>query len=153
MDKITKKPGKQRKMLFNAPYHKRTKNLSSHLSSDLRSSHGTRSIPIRTGDTVRILRGDRTGVEGKVIRVNRKKYQIFVEGVNREQADGTTVLVPIHPSKVEAIRLNLDDKRRKQILERRGKKQETQGSKEKTTRKRTRKVKSKKEKPKETGVE
>ncbi|MEM1607388.1 MAG: 50S ribosomal protein L24 [Candidatus Bathyarchaeia archaeon] len=116
----TIKPSKQRKRLFQAPYHIRGKILSAHLSDDLRKTYGTRSLPVRRGDTVRVLRGDYKGVEGKVTRVDRKKYRIFIEGITRQKADGTTILVPIHPSNVEIIRLNLDDKFRKRILERRG---------------------------------
>ena len=120
MKSKTVKPSKQRKRLFQAPYHIRGKILSAHLSSELRERYNTRSLPVRTGDTVRVLRGDYKGVEGKVMRVDRKKYRIFIEGITREKADGTTILVPIHPSNVEIIRLNLDDKFRKKILERRG---------------------------------
>ncbi len=120
MKSVSSKPSKQRKRLFQAPYHIRGKILSAHLSSELRATYKTRSMPVRTGDTVRVLRGDYKGVEGKVSRVDRKKYRIFIEGITRQKADGTTVLIPIHPSKVEIIRLNLDDKFRKEILERRG---------------------------------
>jgi len=120
MKSKTVKPSKQRKRLFQAPHHIRGKILSAHLSSELRETYNTRSLPVRTGDTVRVLRGDYKGVEGKVMRVDRKKYRIFIEGITREKADGTTMLVPIHPSNVEIIRLNLDDKFRKKILERRG---------------------------------
>jgi len=119
MKSKTSKPSKQRKRLFNAPYHIRSKILSAHLSSELQKSYRTRSIPVRKGDAVRVLRGDYKGVEGKVVRVDRKKYRIFIEGITREKSDGTTVFIPIHPSKVEIIRLNLDDKLRKKILERR----------------------------------
>lgn len=119
MKRISVKPSKQRKRLYQAPYHIRGKILSAHLSSELRETYKTRSLPVRKGDTVRISRGDYKGVEGKVMRVDRKRYRIFIEGITREKADGTTVLVPIHPSKVEIIRLNLDDKLRKKILERR----------------------------------
>jgi large subunit ribosomal protein L24 len=120
MKNKTSKPSKQRKRLFQAPYHVRGKIISAHLSPELRDSYDTRSLPVRKGDTVRILRGDYKGVEGKVLRVDRKKYRIFIEDITRQKADGTTVLVPIHPSKVEIIRLNLDDKNRKRILERKG---------------------------------
>jgi len=75
---------------------------------------------VRTIDTVKITRGDRKGFEGKVSRVDRKKYRIFVEGVTREKVDGTTTLIPIHPSKVMITRLNLDDKWRRKMLERKG---------------------------------
>lgn len=113
------KPSKQRERLYNAPYHLRGKIMSAHLSDDLRKTYKVRSLPIRTGDVVRVMRGDYKGVEGKVTRVDRKKYRIYIEGITRQKVDGTTVLVPIHPSNVEVIKLNLDDKYRKEILERR----------------------------------
>jgi len=118
------KPSKQRKKLYNAPYHLRGKVMSAHISSELREKYGARSMPIRSGDTVRVLRGDYQGVEGKVVRVDRGKYRIFIEGITRQKADGTTIYVPIHPSKVEIIKLNLDDKFRKEILERRSQNKE-----------------------------
>ena len=114
----TKKPSKQRKLLYNAPYHVRGKIMAAPLSEELREEYGCRSLPIRSGDTVRILRGDYKDYEGRVTRVDRKKYRVYVDGVTREKSDGTTVPVPIHHSKVEIIKLNMDDKWRKRILER-----------------------------------
>jgi len=114
----TKKPSKQRKLLYNAPYHIRGKIMAAPLSEELRKEYGCRSLPIRSGDTVRILRGDYKDYEGRVTRVDRKKYRVYVDGVTKEKADGTTVPVPIHHSKVEIIKLNMDDKWRKRILER-----------------------------------
>jgi len=64
------------------------------------------------------MRGDRKGLEGKIVQVDRKNYRIFVEGVSREKVDGTTIPLPIHPSKVMIINLNLDDKWRREILKR-----------------------------------
>jgi large subunit ribosomal protein L24 len=116
----TTKPGKQRKRLYQAPLNERYKRFSAPLSSKLKESHSTNSVPVRKGDTVMIMRGDRKGSEGKVTQINRKKYRIFVEGATREKVDGTTTFIPIHPSKVMITRLNLDDKWRKKILERKG---------------------------------
>lgn len=112
------KPTKQRKRVFQAPDHMRYKLFAAPLSKELKSLHGTRSLPVRTGDTVRIMRGDHAGFEGKISRVERKKYRIYVEGLTREKVDGTTIFLPVHPSKVMVMRLNLDDKWRKKILER-----------------------------------
>jgi len=112
------KPSKQRKMLYQAPDHIRYKFFAASLSPELKASHGTKSLPVRSGDTVRVLRGDHKGFEGKITRVDRKKYRIYVEGLTREKVDGTTIFVPIHPSKVMITRLNLEDKWRKKILER-----------------------------------
>jgi len=117
----TSKPSKQRKMLFQAPDHIRYKHFAAPLSPELRKSYGTRSLPIRSGDTVRVMRGDHKGFEGKVSSVDRKKYRIYVEGLTREKVDGTTIFIPVHPSKVMITKLNLDDKWRKKILERKKK--------------------------------
>jgi large subunit ribosomal protein L24 len=116
----TTKPTKQRKRLYQAPVTERYRRFSAPLSSKLKESHGTNSVPLRKGDTVMIMRGDRKGSEGKVTQINRKDYRIFVEGADREKVDGTKISVPIHPSKVMITRLNLDDKWRKKIMERKG---------------------------------
>jgi large subunit ribosomal protein L24 len=114
----TTKPGKQRKKLYQASLSERYRRFSAPLSSKLKESHNTSSVPVRRGDTVTIMRGDRRGSEGKVQRIDRKNYRIFVEGVDREKVDGTKILIPIHPSKVMITRLNLDDKWRKKVMER-----------------------------------
>ena len=116
----TTKPTKQRKRLYQASVSERYRRFSAPLSSKLKESHGTNSVPIRKGDTVMIMRGDRRNTEGKVTQIDTQKYRIFVEGANREKVDGTSIPVPIHPSKVMITRLNLDDKWRKKILERKG---------------------------------
>jgi len=114
----TTKPTKQRKMLYQATHHVRYRFFAAPLSPELKTSRGTNALPVRSGDTVRIMRGDHKGFEGKITDINRKKYRIYVEGLTREKVDGTTVFVPVHPSKVMITNLNLDDKWRKKILER-----------------------------------
>jgi len=128
----TQKPSKQRKRLHQSPLHRRGKHLSASLSSDLKSQFKTNAVTVRRGDTVRILRGDRKGLEGKITRVNTKNYRIFIEGITRDKADGTTTLIPIHPSKVMVTSLNLDDKWRRKILERKGAPVEVERPEEKT---------------------
>jgi large subunit ribosomal protein L24 len=105
-----KKPSKQRKRLYESPAHKIRHLLSAPLSSDLRSSHGRRSYPVRKGDTVKIVRGDFAGIEGKVTDVDTHKQRLFVEGVSREKVAGTSANVSVHSSKVVITKLNLDDK-------------------------------------------
>jgi large subunit ribosomal protein L24 len=116
--KRVKNPGKQRKRLFNAPAHIRHKLMSAPLSHELTASKGAKTLPVRKGDTILIKRGDNKGFEGKVSRVDLKAYRIYVEGLTREKVDGTNIFLPIHPSKVEIRSLNLDDKWRKNILDR-----------------------------------
>jgi len=118
-----RKPTKQRKMLYRAPAHIRHKLLAAHLSPELRATHIAKSLPVRNGDTIRVLRGDHKGFEGKVSRIDLKRYRIYVEGLTREKVDGTTIFVPVHPSKLIITKLNLDDKWRKKILERKQKAQ------------------------------
>ncbi|RLI26757.1 MAG: 50S ribosomal protein L24 [Candidatus Hecatellales archaeon] len=111
------KPSSQRKAMYQAAYHARRKMLSAHLSPDLRVRYGLRSIPVRKGDTVRIMRGTYAGVEGKIRSVDLKKFRVTIDGVTREKADGTTVYVPIHPSNLMVVKLDLSDKWRASRLE------------------------------------
>jgi len=113
----SKKPSKQRKRFFNAPLHKRGKIMSVHLSPELREKYKVRSLPIRKGDRVRIMRGDAKGMEGKVVRVDRKKYRVYIEGVTRTNQRGEEVLIPIHYSNLMLIDLDLSDPWRKRKLE------------------------------------
>jgi large subunit ribosomal protein L24 len=64
------------------------------------------------------MRGDHKGFEGKISRVDLKHFRLYVEGLTREKVDGTTIFVSLHPSKVMIKSLNLDDKWRKEIVER-----------------------------------
>jgi large subunit ribosomal protein L24 len=114
----TTKPTKQRKRMYTAPITERYRRFSAPLSSKLKDSHGTNSVQVRNGDTVMIMRGDRKGSEGKITRIDRKNFRIFIEGATREKMDGTSIPVHVHPSKVMITRLNLDDKWRKKTLER-----------------------------------
>jgi large subunit ribosomal protein L24 len=112
----TTNPGKQRKGLTTAPAHVRHKLMAAPLSSELTASKGAKTLPVRKGDTVRIMRGDNKGFEGKVSRVDLKAYRIYMEGLTREKVDGTNIFIAIHPSKVQIRNLNLDDKYRKEKI-------------------------------------
>jgi large subunit ribosomal protein L24 len=117
----SKKPSKQRKAMFQAPLHIRRKFMTAPLSDELVEKYGIKRLPVRKGDKVRIMRGEFTGVEGKVIRVDLRKMRIYVEGVTRQRMDGTPVFVPIHPSKVMIIELDLSDQKRKELIEKKKK--------------------------------
>jgi large subunit ribosomal protein L24 len=115
-----KKPGKSRKRRFNAPNHIRRKFLSAPLSPSLKSQYGARSMPVRRDDTVTITKGDRRLTEGRVLRVDAKRSRLYIEGVTRTRMDGSTTQIPVRPENVMITRLNLDDARRREILDRRG---------------------------------
>ena len=110
------RPSKQRKTRYFAHSLKKHKFLAAPLSTELRTTYGRRAIPVRTGDTVRIVRGDFSGVEGKVSDVDSERQRLFVEGVTREKVAGTSEKVSVHCTKVMITRLNLDDKWRADSL-------------------------------------
>ena len=118
MKKGSRKPSTARRNMYNAPNHKKRKYLSAPLSPNLRAEYGTRSMPVIADDTVSITKGDRKLAEGRVLRVNTKDLKIYVEGVTRTRQDGSTVQIPIRAENVMITRLNLDDVRRRDILER-----------------------------------
>jgi len=93
--------------------------LSASLSAELFQEHKVRSLGVRNGDTVAVSRGNFRDVEGKVSKVDRKTGYVYIEGVTREKADGSARQIPIHSSKIVIRRLVLDDKRRKEVLQRR----------------------------------
>jgi large subunit ribosomal protein L24 len=116
----SKQPRKQRKSLYNALLHLRQKQMTAILSRELREKYGIRNLPVHKGDRVRVLRGEFKGVEGNVVKVNLSSYTINIDGVTRKKASGDQVFAPIHPSNVMIVKLNLEDERRRAILERRG---------------------------------
>ena len=105
-------PRKQRKALYTAPLHIRRKLMSANLSKDLRADIGKRSLPIRVGDKVQVVRGDFKGHEGKVESIDAKRYKVTVEGVTLSKPHGNAVLLPIHPSNLMIIEADLKDERR-----------------------------------------
>ncbi|RLI95097.1 MAG: 50S ribosomal protein L24 [Candidatus Altiarchaeales archaeon] len=114
----SKKPGKQRRYQINAPLHRRRKMLSATLDKKLREKYNRRNIPIRRGDKVRIMRGEFKGVMGEVVRVLPSKYKIYIDGVTIKKADGTAVERPIDPSNVMITEIYMEDKERREMLER-----------------------------------
>ena len=92
--------------------HKREKLLGANLSENLRNQHNKRSMRVIKGDTVRILRGEYVGIEGKVEKVNTERSTLSIEGVQREKIRGGKVKVQIHASNVQIISVNTDDEYR-----------------------------------------
>lgn len=114
----SKQPRKQRKWLANAPTHRRRKMLGARLSDVLQDKYKRRSISVRKGDTVKVMRGEFKGSAGEVTRVNLTSYKIYVSGVTIKKANGRDVERAISPSNVLITDLFMDDKERREILER-----------------------------------
>ena len=116
--KSSKNPGKQRKYRIKSPLHIKRKLLSAHLSKELRKRYGKRNIVLRKGDKVKVLSGQFKKYENKVEIINITKSRIFVNGIEVTKKDGSKKQVAIHPSNLMITELNLDDKLRMKILER-----------------------------------
>jgi large subunit ribosomal protein L24 len=113
------KANKQRKARANAPLHMKKRMVAAHLSSALMSEYNVRSLPVRKGDTVKLLRGakDFKTSEAKVASVDLKSCKIIVENVTVPKADGTQKPRPVDPSDVLLTKLDLSDPWRKSKLD------------------------------------
>ena len=116
--KSSKKPRKQIKYRTDAPLHIRQKLVHAHLSKDLRKKYGKRSIGLRKGDKVKIIAGKFKKHEGKVDSIDLKKARIFVNGIEKSKRDGTKRMLALQPSNMMITELNMEDKLRQKILER-----------------------------------
>lgn len=107
--------------MFQSPLHKKRRMLAASLTDELRQKYGVRGMSVREGDSVRIMRGDFEGLEGKIERVEYATGRVFVEGMTREKAAGVASKLPVHASKVRITNLNLSDKWRSGLLAERAK--------------------------------
>lgn len=103
--------------LIHIPKHQRDKMVGAVLEDSLRKQYGRKNIRVVRGDSVRVMRGEYKGVEGKVEKVNTEHATFHIEGVQREKIRGGQVKVPIHSSNVMVISLNLDDSYRSNKLQ------------------------------------
>jgi len=158
--KSSKQPRKQRKFRHNAPIHARHKFVSANLSPVLRNEYGKRSMSIRKGDEVEVMRGGFKKLKGVVDRVDVKKGKIYVENIKIKKVDGSEVLKALEPSNLRITKLDLDDKMRQKVLERAPKKEKAEKAKKgkeavkkkETSKKAEKKMETKKEEPKKEKV-
>jgi large subunit ribosomal protein L24 len=110
--KSSKQPRKQRKYLAKAPLGIRKKFVSANLAKDLRKKYNKRNLPLRKGDTVRIMRGKFSSKKGKITKVMLKFSKVIVDGIQIKKKDGSKIDVKMEPSNLQILELNMDDKRR-----------------------------------------
>ena len=121
--KSSKKIRKQRKYRYKAPLHVRHKFISSNLSKDLRKKYNIRSLFLRKGDSIKVMRGEFKDKKGKIGEVDTRNLRVYIEGIQKNKKDGTKVSIPFQPSNLQITDLNLEDKKRTDILERKKAKQ------------------------------
>lgn len=116
--KASVQPRSQRKYRANAPKHMLRRFLSTHLSPSLRGKYQRRSFPVRVGDTVKVMRGQFSGVTGKVSRISLREGALFVDGASFTKKDGTKIARGVDASNVILMEMDLGDKRRTAALKR-----------------------------------
>lgn len=108
----SKQPRKQRKYRYNAPLHIKRKFIHANLSKELRKKYQVRSLQVRKGDVVRIMRGSHKGKKGKIEQVLLKQTKVYVENIHMARKDGSKSYYPLQPSKLQIVELETSDKRR-----------------------------------------
>ena len=112
----SKQPRKQRKYRHNAPLHIKQKFVSAHLSKDLREKYKRRSINLRKGDSVKVMRGQFRNKTGKIDEVNLKRTKVYVSGIEIAKRDGTKARYPLNPSNLVITEVDINDKMRNKSL-------------------------------------
>ena len=105
------------KQIYYATMQTASTQLSSILSKNLRKKYGKRSIRVIEGDSVKVIGGEFSGVDGKVTKVSTANNGLTIEGVKKEKLKGEKYDVFIHTSNIEITGLNTDDKWRINKLE------------------------------------
>ena len=138
----SKHPGKQRRTSGKAALHVKRKRIRARLLSDVPELQDIRTVTVRAGDEVEVLRGDfsnpnsvkadsrgkrlgqsrgRAGIKAKVASVDTERGMIFVDGITSSTADGKEEGIPIRPSNLIVTALFEGDPLRiKRLMERSG---------------------------------
>lgn len=109
-------PRRQRKAVFTATTFERRRRMAVPLSRELRTRYGRRSLPVRKGDTVRVLSGSYLGREERVAKVDRRGYSVTLDNVTGKTADAKLKPLAIRPAHLVLTRLNLSDPWRRRVL-------------------------------------
>ena len=112
------------RQIYYATHQTANSQLSGSLSTELRKKYGKRSVRIVEGDTVRVFRGEFSGVDGKVTKISLADNGVNIEGVKKDKIKGDKFDVFINPTNIIITGLNSDDKWRMNKLE--GKKPRTE---------------------------
>ena len=94
-----------------------SKQLSCALSKELRKKYGKRSVRIIEGDTASIIRGEFSGVDGKVTKISIPDRGVNIEGVKKEKFKGDKFDVYVRTTNIVLTALDSGDKWRINKLE------------------------------------
>lgn len=109
---ITKNPGKQRLKIYNASLCKRRKLLVCPLDKNLIKTHNLKKLPVRKGDTVKVIIGDNKGKSGKVEKVDYTQLKVFIKDIKYKNTRGQEKMTPFVASNLLITDLILTDTKR-----------------------------------------
>ncbi len=109
-------PRRQRRALYQASTAERRRRMTVPLSRELRRRFGRRNVPVRKGDTVRVLSGSFAGREERVARVTRRDYSVTLDNVTLKTAEEKLKPLALRTSHLVITRLNLADPWRRRSL-------------------------------------
>ncbi|MFW9807271.1 MAG: 50S ribosomal protein L24 [Candidatus Thorarchaeota archaeon] len=108
----SKSPRKQRQKVRSAVHHEKKNMLKCRLDEFLQEEYGLRSLVVKKGDLVRIMRGQFRDTESKVTKVSYRKGVVYLDSTTITKSDGKEAAVPVHPSNLMLVKLELDDERK-----------------------------------------
>jgi len=109
-------PRRQRRALYTSHTAERRRTMSVALSRELRGRFHRRSLPVRKGDTVRVLSGSFVGREERVAKVDRRGLSVTLDNVTLKAADEKLKPLALRTSHLVLTRLNLSDPWRRRTL-------------------------------------
>ncbi len=142
-------------MIYRASQVTKSKQISSHLSKDHQKKYSKKSVRVVEGDSIKIVRGEFKGVDGKISKISVQKSSLAIEGVKKEKTKGEKFDVYVHSSNVIVTGLNSDDKWRISKLQGKkpSKKKEPSNKESKVEKTKEEEIEEKKTLAKETKVE
>ena len=109
-------PRRQRRALYTASTSERRVRMAAPLSRELRARFHRRSLPVRKGDTVRVLSGSFAGREERVAKVDRRGYSVTLDNVTLKTADEKMKPLSLGVGHLVITRLNLSDPWRRRSM-------------------------------------
>jgi len=109
------KPRKQRKRNFNARLHEKQNMMCCCVSKEFAKEIGKKTLGVRKGDEVKVMRGDYAGTVGKVSKISLDRMKVYVEGIKTKKTGGGEAQVPIHPSNLMITKGDMADKMRQKF--------------------------------------
>jgi large subunit ribosomal protein L24 len=110
-------PRRQRKAVYEASTFERRVLMTVPLSREYRRRFRRRSVPVRKGDTVRVMSGSFVGREERVAKIDRRGYTVTLDNVTLKTGEAKLKPLPIRTSHLVITKLNLADPWRRRTLQ------------------------------------